>query len=264
MFSTPFTFLKFTPSVPVYDPDAEAFFTRVTAAGGSLTLTEKDATNQLVLDLKSYSIWSAMKVIYPMVGSSAAACAQNLTSSSFTGAFSGGWTFASTGVTPNGSNGYMNTNCNPVTQGYGINNQSFGGYVRTNLDLTLMACVVPVTGTTANQLVQVSSTVLYPNVSSTWNAYNINTSKPFYIASRVNGSEEKVYLNGTLIYTTAASSNVQPNANYELSRWNGSSPQFYSTNELAFVYIGDGLSAAQAANFYTTVQAFNTTLSRQV
>ena len=95
-----------------FDPDAQSFFDRVTAAGGSLTTTEKNAVNQLVLDMKSAGIWTAMKAIYPMVGASAAACAQNLKSSSFTGTFSSGWTFASTGATPNGTSAYMDTGLN--------------------------------------------------------------------------------------------------------------------------------------------------------
>ena len=53
-----------------------------------------------------------MKAIYPMVGASAAACAQNLKSSSFTGTFTSGWTFASSGVTPNGTSAYFNTYIN--------------------------------------------------------------------------------------------------------------------------------------------------------
>ena len=73
-----------------FDADAQAFFDRVTTAGGTLTTTEKNATNQLVLDMKSYGIWTAMRAVYPMVGASAAACAQNLKSSSFTGTFSSG------------------------------------------------------------------------------------------------------------------------------------------------------------------------------
>jgi hypothetical protein len=62
------------------DPDAAAFFQRVTDAGGSLSTTEQDAIFTLVADLKADGIWSKMKAIYPMVGASAAACAQNLKS----------------------------------------------------------------------------------------------------------------------------------------------------------------------------------------
>jgi len=54
-------------SATVYDADAQLFFDRVTAAGGSLSLTEKSATNQLVLDLKTSGVWSKRKVIYPYV-----------------------------------------------------------------------------------------------------------------------------------------------------------------------------------------------------
>lgn len=89
-------------STTLNDADAQAFFNRVSAAGGTLTATEQDAVNTLVFQMKAAGIWTGMKAIYPMVGSSAAACAQNLKSASFTGTFSSGWTFSSTGATPNG------------------------------------------------------------------------------------------------------------------------------------------------------------------
>jgi hypothetical protein len=114
-----------------FDADAVAFFARVTAAGGSLSATEKIATNQLVLDLKANSLWTPMKAIYPMVGASAAACAQNLKSSSFTGTFTSGWTFASTGVTGNGTSAYFNTNLNMLNN-LSQNNSHFSVYLRTN------------------------------------------------------------------------------------------------------------------------------------
>ena len=113
-----------------FDSDAQAFFDRVTTAGGSLSNTEKTAVNQLVLDMKSYSIWTKMKAIYPMVGASAAACAQNLKSSSFTGTFTSGWTFASTGVTSNGTSAYMNTNFIPSS--HYTSNTNFGLFIYTS------------------------------------------------------------------------------------------------------------------------------------
>jgi hypothetical protein len=38
----------------------------------------------------------------------------------------------------------------------------------------------------------------------------------------------------------------------------------YYANQFAFASIGDGLTNTEAANFYTAVQAYQTTLSRQV
>ena len=125
----PFSFMQAQEFT--YDVDAAAFFARVTAAGGSLSNTEKIATNQLVLDLKANSLWTPMKAIYPMVGSSAAACAQNLKSASFTGNFSSGWTFASTGATPNGTSAFMNTGFFPSAN-LSVNSVHASLYLNTN------------------------------------------------------------------------------------------------------------------------------------
>ena len=59
------------------DADAQAYFDRVTAAGGTLSATEQNAVNTLTVNLKSNGLWTLLKAIYPMVGASAAACAQN-------------------------------------------------------------------------------------------------------------------------------------------------------------------------------------------
>jgi hypothetical protein len=113
------------------DPDALAFFARVTAAGGSLTATEKSAVTTLVIQMKADGTWTPMKAIYPMVGASAAACAQNLKSSSFTGTFTSGWTFASTGVTPNGTSAYFDTTLVPNTD-LTLTSGHLSFYSRTN------------------------------------------------------------------------------------------------------------------------------------
>ena len=61
-----------------YDTDAQAFFTAVEGGGDTLTTTEKDATNQLVLDLKSDGIWTGMYAIYPFVGATSTSTKWNL------------------------------------------------------------------------------------------------------------------------------------------------------------------------------------------
>jgi hypothetical protein len=90
-----------------FDTDAQAFFDRVTTAGGTLSATEQNAVNTLVVGMKADGIWTKMKAIYPMVGASAAACAQNLKSASFTGTLYGANTFSSNGLITNGTNSAM-------------------------------------------------------------------------------------------------------------------------------------------------------------
>jgi hypothetical protein len=46
-----------------FDADAQAFFDRVTAAGGTLSATEKTAVNTLVVTMKADGTWTPMKAI---------------------------------------------------------------------------------------------------------------------------------------------------------------------------------------------------------
>jgi hypothetical protein len=256
-----------------FDADAQAFFDRVTAAGGTLTLTEKTATNQLVLDMKTNGIWTPMKAIYPMVGSSAAACAQNLKSSSFTGTFSSGWTFASTGVTPNGTSAYMNSGLNTRTE-LTVSSAYLSTYIRTNSGVGPAYDI----GNSANAGGDITPTYLISRyLSSNNNAYigiadtSYATSTPstnsigFWNGGTNGSSTQKLFKNGSLLKTATAISTVFTNSNLYIgaNNFNGTAGLF-SNKETAFASIGDGLNDTQASNFYTNVQTFNTTLSRQV
>jgi hypothetical protein len=248
-----------------FDADAVAFFNRVTTAGGTLTTTEKQAVNQLVLDLKANSIWTPMKAIYPMVGASAAACAQNLKSSSFTGTFTSGWTFASTGVTPNGTSAYMDTNLNDNTS-LNLNDVHFSVYLRTNSDGVKVDL-----GLFNNTIAGIN---IFPRLSNLQytrlHEEDVNTvattdSRGFRLGVRNTSTTKNVFINNTkTAFTSTSTSKVV--ANIYLGAMNNTSlgARFFSDRQNAFASIGDGLTDTQASNFYTAVQAFQTTLSRQV
>ena len=256
------------------DPDWLAYYNRVIAAGGSLTTTEQNATKTLVADLKSAGIWSAMKAVYPMVGASAAACAQNLKSSSFTGTFTAsGWTFASTGVTPNGSSAYMDTGFVADTNlTYGSACISY--YSRTNTDgnITDFGSYGPPPITSyviqcRNSNVGRAGTYDGGAVSD-WGLLAVTDSRGFFIANRQSRTNNKMIRNNTSGLTNTLDSDrnyMTNNNNHYLaaSNYNSTAIQF-SNRECAFASIGDGLTDTQASNFYTAVQAFQTTLSRNV
>jgi hypothetical protein len=249
------------------DPDALAFFARVTAAGGSLTATEKAAVTTLVTTMKANSIWTPMKAIYPMVGASAAACAQNLKSSSFTGTFTSGWTFASTGVKPNGS-AYFDTGLNPS----GIINEnsvSVSTYLRTNSNAVY--CDIGASDSPLYQIVLYArlSDVLYTDMGSQAAAritYANTDSRGHFISTRTSSTSFKSFINSTLkatLTTTQSLAIVTKNIFLAANNSPGGITQ-YSDRQTAFAHIGDGLTDTQASNLYTAVQAFQTTLSRQV
>jgi hypothetical protein len=246
-----------------YDADALAFFARVIAAGGTLSGTEMTATNQLVLDMKSAGIWTSMKAVYPMVGASAAACAQNLISSSFTGTFYGGWTFASTGATSNGTNAYMSTSLIPDTQFATANDGNFGYYSRTDL-----VNAKPVMG--ANTINRwfidfpFNANTFLPSIND-GNIQPITTGydKGFRQVSRNPTTLSQIqYRKNTTAYTFTQSSTNKPTNEVRLGMCE---PTYYSSNEIAFAYVGNGqLTTTNQSDYYTAVQSFQTTLSRQV
>jgi hypothetical protein len=242
-----------------YDSDAQAFFDRVTTAGGSLSTTEQDAVNTLVVQMKADGIWTKMKAIYPMVGASAAACAQNLKSSSFTGSFSAGWTFASTGVTSNGTSAFFDTNLNQSTH---ITNtsQHISYYSRTDSSLDPGEIGIA----TSNTFLLLRSG-FYSNQCDSNFVNTPQNLKGFYLGSRTSSSLRRGFYNGAQVHETTNTPNATSSLNYYIGALNSNGVAgFFSPKECAFASIGDGLTNDNVSDLYTAVQAFQVTLNRDV
>lgn len=247
------------------DPDADAFFDRVTTAGGSLSTTEKLSVDTLVKQMKTDGIWTKMKAIYPMVGASAAACAQNLKSSSFTGSFTSGWTFASTGVQGNGSSAYMDTNFNPSLD-YDNFNNGYSIYSRTNSSISKWDF-----GAFPGFHVYLN----YPSIgckaaiqSGDGNRAQFNDNDSRGLFTFINGGNNlrKAFRNGVLKNTnTAVDNSTRINQSLPLScLWDNNSYGNFSNRQYSILALHQSLTDTEASDFYTAVQAFQTTLSRQV
>jgi len=254
-----------TTSTSLVDADAQAFFDRVTAAGGTLSATEESAVNTLVVQMKADNIWNSMKAVYPMVGASAAACAQNLKSSSFTGTFTSGWTFASTGVTPNGTSAYFDTTLIPNTS-LSLDSIHGSSYSRTNAAQTGPLFSSDNAGTYNNGFYiwpNYSGGTVYLRVNDDTSTTGTNTSTLGLSLIIRTSSTIKKYLrnNVSIINTTVTSTGLNTSSIYLGASRNNAN---FTSYEQAFASFGDGLDDTQASNFYTAVQAFQTTLGRQV
>ena len=255
------------------DSDAQAFFNRVTTAGGTLSATEQIAIDTLVKQMKVDGIWSKMKAIYPMVGASAAACVQNLKSSSFTGTFTSGWTFASTGATPNGTSAYMDTNLIPNAT---LSQDSIHvAYYRRNTQATskaLMGTIASVAGNVYRITLSSNYDAANGNISEIGSINNQQSSASIsslglIVGNRIVSTQFKIFANGTTVNTVNRSSVALTNFTYsiKIGAINVNNTIFdHTNNQCAFSSIGDGLTDTEASNFYTAVQAFQTTLSRNV
>jgi hypothetical protein len=255
-------------SILQVDPDWLAYYNRVIAAGGSLSTTEQNATKTLVADLKSAGIWSAMKAVYPMVGASAAACAQNLKSSSFTGTFSSGWTFASTGVTPNGTSAFFNTGLNAASN-LAFANNHISAYVYNNVIGSYdMGCSTD-GGTVVDELSLLcrhTSNQIFYSVDAVYNCSVAMTNSQGHTLGTMSGTNtQNIYKNGTNLRSVASGGSQLSSFNVYIGAINcGGTALYFSNHTYSLNSIGDALTSTQASNFYTAVQAFQTTLSRQV
>lgn len=254
------------PKTPSVDPDAQAFLT----ASGITDSTISSAINTLVNTMKSDNIWSKMKAIYPMVGGTASTHKWNLKDprdldAAFRLQFFGGWTHSSNGALPNGVNGYADTFSIPPTH-LSINSAHFSKYNRNN-DLVGNKVDGCIDGTFTNffqQNYSAGNAIVGNNTAI--NTYTQSDTRGLFTVTRTASNNSKVFKNSTQqgsANTTTISS--MPNIPINIGcRNNISGRQFYNSYECAFASIGDGLTDTDIANLYTAVQAFQTTLNRQI
>jgi hypothetical protein len=253
-----------------YDPDAQAFFT----ASGLTGATNLTAINNLVVALKGYGIWTKMKAIYPMIGGTAALHKWNLKdprdlNAAFRLVFNGGWTHSSTGAMPNGTNAYADSFLNTQTH-LSLNSGHLSYYSRLNtisgsyIEIGSLRptpdsyTAIIINGFALGYLGRINNGGIYDNIANA-------DSRGFYLTNRTASNIIKLQKNGTVVVNGTAASNATSNINIYLGAANNSGiTQYYTNRECAFSSIGDGLTNAEAANFYTAVQAFNTSLSRNI
>jgi hypothetical protein len=248
------------------DPDAQAFLNAAGITDNSITA----AIDTLVLDLKGYGIWNKMKAIYPFVGGTASTHKFNLKNpvdidAAFRLVFNGGITHSSTGLISNGTNGFYTTKFNNSING-SQNNQSAGIYVRTNLNGG------PASLDFGNEFAGGALLQIYAKVDiglgqqfgtrlndATYQGQSNLDSRGFYAISRTSSANYLKQIDTSISTISQASTGL---ANAEILGFKNSTT--YTPREQAFAFIGDGLTNTEMSNYYTAVQAFQTTLGRQV
>lgn len=248
------------------DPDAQAFIT----AAAITDPTQQSAINQLVVDLKGYSIWTKMKALYPFVGGTATTHSYNLKNTAqFQITWNGGITHNSQGVTFNGTNGYGNTGYNLSTNST-ITNISAGAYNRSTGN-TGAAFGAVNEGFQGTQLyIKFSNNNTYYTANDyiiTGNGNYVSDRRGFFIVNRESLTSKRLYKNGASVTSDNPNGNdANPNANVLIGARGstGATIDGYDTGNYAFHFLGDTLTATDIANFYTAVQAFQTALSRNV
>lgn len=248
------------------DPDAQAFIT----AAGITNPTQQTAINTLVVSLKADGIWTKMSAIYPFVGGDATSHKWNLknpldTDAAFRLSFVGGWTHNANGITGNKINTFANTFLTYTT----LNSGHESLYSRSNIVETVPTYDMGAyNGGTTWQLLS-----LYSQANLLIGGFNSDSqprstlpnSSGLFVNNRTASNAANLWRNGTKLIQSTQVSSAVPNLNiYIGSSNNAGVATLPGSKNYAFSSIGSGLTDTDSTNFYTAVQAFQTTLGRQV
>ena len=251
------------------DADAEAFFLAASITDATITT----AVNDLVVGLKTNYLWNKMRALYPFVGGTATTHKWNLKDprdldAAYRLTFFGGITHSATGADPNGTTGYADTHIYPNY--FGLSDIHLSFYSRENThsggdDFDI--------GTVTGAVNRFWLSSGLSNTNSPTSglgsvlASSTGSTDGFFVGSLTGtaliNNTNKLYKNGSLLATSVSSMSITNNASIALFRANGIDDG-YSNRECAFASIGLGLSDADVTALNTLVQAFNTTLSRNV
>jgi hypothetical protein len=249
------------------DADAVAFLT----ATGITDATISSAICTLVISMKANGTWAKCNAIYPFVGGTATTHKFNLknpldTNAAFRLSFVGGVTHSSNGITGNAINAWADTFLNQLS--LPTNSNHISSYSRTNIiqssiEIGTMGSATPAATPGIHHSANFTGFgAFFRNNYTGFAAASNANSTGFYLNSRTATNLSNFYKNGLSIATlNGAVTTIYSETFNILGIGYGN---YLSSRNLAFASIGIGLNSTEAAALYTSIQAFQTTLSRQV
>jgi len=271
---TPFAFVKSTTAEAAADADATAYLAEVTAVGGTVNGTITSAVNALFTSLKSNSLYTEIRAMYPIVGGTALSHGiegKAPTDNDFEITWSGSaLTHNSNGIIVSASSaGYGSIRKTPAQMFTGIDNVGMGHYLKTLSNV----------GTSPNQIGLVANGggesgrfqfatpdlgEVFFLVGGTGGFIQFADANPlgFNFGVRRSSTSIQYYLNGTSqqLVTTSNASTFNSTDNIEIFGLNAG--QRLPTNLSNFYIFTNALSNAQVSTLNTIISTFETSLSR--
>ena len=255
-------------------PEATAFLT----ATGITDPTISAAVNTLVADMKSAGIYSKMVAVYPFVGGTATTHKYNLinpvdTNAGYRLTFSNmshssdGILITNVGTTSGGA--YTHIRIDTVLSQNDVHYSTYIGTNPTPIDLNShdMGAISGGNGMqfALRNSINEMSVKMMDNIVS--RPVTVTDSRAFWIASRTLSTSYKFQKNNDAPITVSANSLTPPTNEYLTVGALGTAETVstrQTNRQIRFASVGDGLSDTEMDDFYTAVQAFQTTLGRQV
>lgn len=239
-------------------PDADNSFSRTVgqntfAWGAQLESGNQLSTYQPILTTPAAFMASQMK--YNLKDARDLDAAFRLT-------WSGGWTYSATGATPNGTNAYADTKLLPNAN-LSQNSTHLSSYIRNTSQGVLLGSdnafrlwIAP-NFNGINKYVEINS-----GATTAPGAFSSATG--LWVGNRIINTQSRLYNNNSLNYTATSTSAGLDTINIFLSARNTGVASNYSSSQVAFASIGDGLSEQETLLLNQITEKYQVALSRGV
>jgi hypothetical protein len=253
------------------DADAKAFFDAVEGGGDTLSQTEKDAVNALVVSLKADALWDEMQAVYPMVGGTSTSMKWNLVDPQNTDAayridwVGASWTFDSNGAKAGNATGqygdtHYSDDVNSTADGTHLSMYVNGGTNSQGYDLASNYA-----GSETLLLAGFGNNTYYVGFSGTTANTTSYTMPLGFFSGNGNNTNTIAYRNGTSVATQATARTTNQGNLYigNRSKSTGTNADQPTDRRYAFISIGKGLDATGHSDLATHVETFQTSLGRE-
>lgn len=246
-----------------FDADAVVVIDAIEATGVTLSVPQKTAIINRIVDAKSDGVWAKWRAYYGFVGGTAAAHAINWKdASAHLITWNGTLIHNSSGVKGDGATGYGDTNLSPNSV-LTFDNLGLGFYL-TDTKASEASYDMGTVSSGTGQLglyIFSGSGALELSVGERGAAAN-NRLKQYFSANRID-STASTYRDGALVASSAASGGALTTQNmFILGRNNTGALQLPSTARYGSFSINTGLTDAEETANYISELAFQTALSR--
>lgn len=259
----------------VYLAETHAVVELMATKGYDVPEFEKNALDDMIYSLKTGSLWTKIKCLYPMMGASLGTCAINAKDprdldAAFRITFVNAPTADLHGVSWNGTNQYAVTHFIPSASGFADLHHGYYSLTETITNGRIEMAVQ--TGSTISELhIRPDNTRVYTPVVSTTSAINYFTRTPIastglFLACS-SGATVRLHQNGVSLGTVA-----QPDGNIAnlttkvglATRLNSNSPTAgtYSVLKCGFATIGNTLSESEGTTYSSIINTFMTAVGR--
>lgn len=240
---------------PAYDPDALAFFTRLT---NQPTDARKKLYSDLIVSLKTAGVWGKLDALYILAAADAQAARQNLVANAFNLTASGSPTFTTDrGYTGDGVASYLDTSANRAAlTNYSRDNASL--FVWENQENTSSGAAIGSPPSTTQATINPKGPVGFiGRVNDTGVQSAIASSMGLSAADRPNSTNSFFYRDGSQVFTASAASLALTTGNFTLLASNGGVANFRASR-LACAGFGASLGPSGHAALYAALNTYFT------